>query len=214
MNRYQSFCISFGALVYRSFLNTIRNPLIVKSRIFQTIILSLFVGGLYFQIEDEYFTNGLPNSNWLSMLGFLFFFSMNNLMTSLTPVSLTFPSERDVFLKEQGSRMYGVNSYFFSRNVIEIPYLIIIPMIASLILYWMVGLSSTARQFFEFYFIAFLISFAGNSLGLLIGSIFSDTKLVSAATPTVILPFVLFSGFFKTEMICLFGLVGFNTFLQ
>jgi ABC-type multidrug transport system permease subunit len=43
------------------------------------------------------------------------------------------------------------------------------------------------------------VSFAGNSLGLLIGSLVSDAKSISAALPMVILPFILFSGFFKNR---------------
>jgi ATP-binding cassette subfamily G (WHITE) protein 2 len=63
----------------------------------------------------------------------------------------------------------------------------------------MVGLYNTAGQFFIFYFIFFLISFAGNSLGLLLGSAVSDAKLITVLTPVMILPFVLFSGFFKNR---------------
>jgi ATP-binding cassette subfamily G (WHITE) protein 2 len=69
----------------------------------------------------------------------------------------------------------------------------------AVILYWMVGLYNTAGQFFIFYFIFFLISFAGNSLGLLLGSAVSDAKLITVLTPVMILPFVLFSGFFKNR---------------
>lgn len=43
------------------------------------------------------------------------------------------------------------------------------------------------------------MSFAGNSLGLLIGSLVSDAKSISAALPMVNLPFILFSGFFKNR---------------
>lgn len=64
-------------------------------------------------------------------------------------------------------------------------------------MYWFVGLSSTAAQFFTFYLVCYLISFAGMSLGLLLGSMVPDEKSVSALTPMVLLPFFLFSGLFK-----------------
>lgn len=63
----------------------------------------------------------------------------------------------------------------------------------------MVGLASTPQQFFIFYLISFLVSFAGNSLGLLIGSLSSDPKQVSAIIPVLLVPFILFSGFFKNR---------------
>ena len=44
-----------------------------------------------------------------------------------------------------------------------------------------------------------LLGLCGNSLGLLIGSILTDAKTVSTASSSVILPFALFSGFFKNS---------------
>lgn len=169
--------------------------MLVKSRLMQTIIMGLYVGGLFFADGGNY----LKTSRWMSISGFFFFLSITNLMQSLAPVTLIFPTERAVFLKEESSRLYTVFPYFLSRNLIEIPYLILTPLLFNLIIYWMVGLANTAEQFFIFYLISFFINFAGNSLGLLLGSVIPDAKAVSAATPIVLLPFVLFSGFFKNR---------------
>jgi ABC-type multidrug transport system permease subunit len=73
------------------------------------------------------------------------------------------------------------------------------PMISTLILYWMIGLSNTAEQFFTFYFVLFLVGFAGSSVGLLLGSLIKDAKLVADSISLVIVPFVLFSGFVKNR---------------
>jgi ABC-type multidrug transport system permease subunit len=64
-------------------------------------------------------------------------------------------------------------------------------------MYWFVGLSSTPGQFFIFYLIAYLLTVNGISLGLMLGSMIQDQKSVSVVTPIIIIPFVLFSGFFK-----------------
>ena len=123
--------------------------------------------------------------------------NINFLMSALSPLALNFPLERIVFLKEENSRLYGVLPYFLSRSAIEIPYLLIMPLFFVLIFYWMVGLSSTAEQFFLMYLISFLMNLCGNSLGLLLGSVITDAKSVSAAIPIVLLPFILFAGLFK-----------------
>jgi ABC-type multidrug transport system permease subunit len=86
-----------------------------------------------------------------------------------------------------------------SRNTVEIPYALIFPALQSLIMYWFVGLHSTAGQFFTFYLIILLINFCGMSLGLLVGSSVKDARNVSAVTPALVLPFVLFSGYFKNQ---------------
>ena len=120
-------------------------------------------------------------------------------MSSLSPVAIVFPKERVVFLKEEGARLYNTAMFYLSRTIVELPFLIFIPLLMAVILYWMIGLSNTAEQFFIFYFIFFLISFAGNSLGLLLGCSISDAKLITVLMPIVILPFVLFSGFYKNR---------------
>jgi ATP-binding cassette subfamily G (WHITE) protein 2 len=145
--------------------------MILKSKIFQSIFLALYTGGLYFNSGNGDYTN---NITWSTMSGYFFFLSIACVMGSLSPVALVFPSEREVFLKEENSRLYGVVAYFLSRNFIEIPYLIFLPLIFILIIYWMVGQASTAEQFFIFYLICFVTNFSGSSLGLFIGSILRD----------------------------------------
>ena len=119
--------------------------------------------------------------------------------SALTPVQLVFPMDRTVFLKEESAKLYSTFAYFMSRNIIEIPYSIIFPLLQTLILYWFVGLTSTVHQFFIFYLVGYLVTLNGVSLGLVLGSIISDAKSVSAITPIIVIPFILFSGFFKNS---------------
>ena len=118
-------------------------------------------------------------------------------MEALIPTATSFPFERDVFLKEENNRLYSVFPYFISKCILYIPYTIVIPIIYSLIIYWMVDLSSTAEQFFLFYLTVCMVSLSGNSIGLLIGSLVDSAKSVSIATTLFFLPFILVSGFFK-----------------
>jgi hypothetical protein len=82
--------------VYRNLLTTVRNPILVKSRFLQTIFLSLYVGGIYWNIGGKDYQN---THIWTSITGLLFFLCINSLMMSLAPIALTFPLERDVFLR-------------------------------------------------------------------------------------------------------------------
>lgn len=158
---------SFRVLVERDVRNIVRNPMMIKSRLFQTVVLFIYASGLYSKFRDDY----TDRINWSSVTGFFFFLALNGVFIAMVPVTLVFPKDRDVFLKEEGAKLYGVTAYFLSRNIVEIPYAFIFPMIQSLIIYWFVGLSSTAVQFFTFYFIIFLTNFSGMSMGLLLGSL-------------------------------------------
>lgn len=44
-----------------------------------------------------------------------------------------------------------------------------------------------------------MISLVGNSLGLIIGSAFSDTKVAAGMMPACVVPFMLFGGFFANR---------------
>lgn len=63
----------------------------------------------------------------------------------------------------------------------------------------MIDMGFTAGQFFLHCLIFALMSFCGSALGLLIGSVILDPKSVSAFVPVILLPIILFSGFFKNR---------------
>lgn len=97
------FCQKLGAILKRDVLNMMRNPLVIKARIMQTIFLGLFVGGVYFGTDkrDQYVVqaNGPDGANseliagtdFYTLTGLLFFLSISGMMTALSPVSIVFP---------------------------------------------------------------------------------------------------------------------------
>lgn len=170
--------------------------MLLRSKVFQGIFISLFIGGLFFDIGESDYTK---RNMWNSITGFLFFITISGLMSFLSPITLTFPSEREVFFKEQDSKMYGTAQYFIARNITEIPELILIPLLNTSIYYFMIGLAPTGGQFFLHYLISLLMGLSGSSLGLFLGSVILDEKSISAIVPIVMLPITLFSGFFKNR---------------
>ena len=127
----------------------------------------------------------------------MFFINISFLFAIMSPTALVFPKERQVFLKEEGSKLYSALSYFISRSTIEAGYILILPTIFLNAFYWLIGLAATTEQFFLFYFMGILIAFCGNSLGLLLGCIIEDEKSVGAVMPLVLIPFIVLSGYFK-----------------
>ncbi len=75
-----SWFTQMGALVLRNYYNTIRNPHLLQARVLQTIILSLFVGGIYFDAGEGNYTD---TNDFRTITGFLFFQSVNFLFLSL-----------------------------------------------------------------------------------------------------------------------------------
>ena len=96
-------------------------------------------------------------------MGALFFFAINQTMLNFMGTVTVFSDERPVFLREQANKVYSVFPYYITKVMVDMPPMIIVPMILSLITYWGVGFENTAEQFFKFYLISFLLGFTSTS---------------------------------------------------
>jgi len=186
-NQKQSkFCYETSEVAKRAALNFRRNPVLLRARIIQTAFIAFLTCALYFQLSDD------PNNirNISNRNGALFFLTISQFMTSMSSVLLTFPTERAVFLKENGAGMYSVSAYFFGRSATELPFVTLFPFIFSCIVYWIVGFNNTnPGKFFIFALFNVLQSLAGNAVGLMTGCMFNDPKVASGIAPMAIMPF-------------------------
>lgn len=121
-------------------------------------------------------------------------------MSTLGQSVLVFPEERAVFLKEENSKLYTTLSYFIGRTLVDLPILLITPIIFSAVIYWMVGLDDTpSSKFFIFMIVALTQALNGDSFGLMVGSMFVSSVLASALVNIMIMPFMLFSGMYANR---------------
>lgn len=136
--------------------------------------------------------NGIINRN-----GALFYINISVAFSATQNIVLIFPDERPVFLREVNGGMYSVSAYFFAKIVSEFPLSVIIPILYSVICYFAIGLNTaSASKFFMFAFILFMLYAAAGAYGLILSVLFSDIALAISLTPVVIIPFMLFAGFF------------------
>jgi len=80
--------------------------------------------------------------------------------------------------------------------VSEIPFSIMIPSLFGIICYYAVGLRPEASNFFLYLLILILIYNAFSGYSLIISASFSNKQLAVTLTPVLIVPFMLFAGFF------------------
>jgi len=112
-------------------------------------------------------------------------------------VILIFPDERPVFLREANNNMYSVSAYFWAKIISEFPSSTLTPIIFGSIVYYAIGFNTDeAYKFPCFLAILFLIYNASSGYALIIGTCFSDKQLAVTLTPVLIIPFMLFAGFF------------------
>jgi ABC-type multidrug transport system permease subunit len=143
------------------------------------------------ETEGQYYTGIFQN-----IQGSLFFMTMNITMNAIQNVILIFPDERPVFLREVNNNMYKVGPYFWAKVSSELPFSILMPSVFGCITYFSVGLNNTAGHFFMFLLTLILIYNAASGYSLIISAIFSNKQVAVTLTPVLIVPFMLFAGFF------------------
>jgi hypothetical protein len=111
-------------------------------------------------------------SEAISLCSGLFFVAVSMIFGHMMPTILTFQTERPVFLREQANRMYNVVPYYFGKVIVDMPIVGLCSMIFVCMLYFGVGLTVTANQFFIFFAACYLTGEVASSLGYFVSSIF------------------------------------------
>ncbi|KAI8924870.1 P-loop containing nucleoside triphosphate hydrolase protein [Entophlyctis helioformis] len=185
------FSTQLSFLFKRTGRNALRNPLIMKAKVAQTIILSMIIGLVYLRTDLR--TGYAAHQN---RQGFLFFLVINNVMSSTMGVLSIFAGEKQVFMREYGAGYYNLMPFFLSKIGVEMPTFIVLPWLQTLLLYWMVGLQSVGSKFMIVGFTVMLSSLCGFSLGIFFACVMRTLEIALGAAPLVLMPLTLLSGLF------------------
>lgn len=194
-NPYKAtWCGQFRALLWRSFITNSREPMITRIKLSQTITVALLLGIVYWSQPNEqgqYDQKAIMNIN-----GAIFILIINLTFMNIFSVVNTFCSELSIFLREHNDGMYRVDTYFLSKQAAELPFQILMPTVLVMILYQMIGFNSSMESYLLFLFVSNLIANCGISFGYMISCMSSSTKMAIALSSPLILPLLLFGGFF------------------
>lgn len=176
----------------RALNNFIRNPALFKARLGTGIILALIMGLLYLRLDKD-------QTSINSRIGAQFFIAINNLFGAVMPTLSVFALEKVVFRREYGTGMYTLPSYFLSKIVVESLLSVFVSIIASTIVYFLIGYQETGTKWFIYTAANAVETLVGNVAGLAFGAMFDDAQKALAVVPLLILPMMLFSGYFQNN---------------
>lgn len=119
-----------------------------------------------------------------------FFNLLNVSFNELYGVLGVFPMERAVFLRERDSGDYSVSAYYIGKQVAELPFQLLFPIVGGTIIYWMVGLQAVWYKFFTFLGLMSLVGMWATSMGFLLSA---GTSVVAAGAlgPSTLSPLLL-----------------------
>ena len=177
-------------LFQREVTNFGRNKHALKARTAMTCAISIFIGILFFDVAQTDFTEFI---NIQSSFGALLMSLLANVFATTLPSLLVFPSERPVFLREYSTNHYSVGAYFMSRLSMEFIVTAIQVTVSSIITYFCVGFDG---NFGTYYLVMYAMAMASTALGVLLGSSAEDPNTAMELLPGIIMPQILFAGFF------------------
>ncbi|XP_077998523.1 uncharacterized protein LOC144451525 [Glandiceps talaboti] len=175
-------------LTVRSFKQS-RGSLLGKVRYIECILTSIVIALIWWQLdyseESIYARQGL----------LIFFFPYWCFAITLIAL-LVFPSEKTVIFKERSAGMYRLSAYYLAKLTSELPLVILLPTVSTIIVYWSTGLNQSPGAFFGSWSLIMLTIIASQSVGQTIGIIWMDFDKALSTAAVYILGCLMLAGFY------------------
>jgi ATP-binding cassette subfamily G (WHITE) protein 1/ATP-binding cassette subfamily G (WHITE) protein 2 len=179
----------FRLLFARGTVNLFREPALLKARLFQAIAISLMAGLIWLRLDKS-------QAGAADRYSSIFFVLTSAVFGALNGPTFVFPSERGVYFREKSSNMYSSLIYYLSKFLVELPSNIIFPFISTTIVYFMIGFNDHPIPWLVMCGFSMLLNMVGHAVGMFLTCVILDTGLVIKIQPLIVLPLMIFSGFF------------------
>ena len=162
------------ALLHRSFIKSYRDVVAYGIRFAMYIGLAIMMGTVWLRLPTTQSSIG-PFTNAI-FFGSAF---MSFMAVAYVPAFL---EDRATFIKERANGLYGATPFMVANFLIGLPYLFLISLIFSLIAYFLTNFRPTGAAFFTWVMWLFLDLLAGESLVVLMSSLFPNFVIALALT--------------------------------
>ncbi|KXG48696.1 ABC-2 type transporter [Penicillium griseofulvum] len=167
------FRVTFPLVLHRSVINFWRQPPLVMARSMQIPGIAIIMALFFAPLKNDY-------AAVQSRMGFIQEFAALYFVGKFTPFSpgmlqniAIYPSERDVFYREEADNCYTASTFILSYTAIEIPFEIISSLIFGALAAFADNLQRTVTMFLISAFNCFCIISCGESVGIMFCTLFS-----------------------------------------
>eukprot|EP01127_Copromyxa_protea_P019219 TRINITY_DN6182_c0_g1_i1.p1 TRINITY_DN6182_c0_g1~~TRINITY_DN6182_c0_g1_i1.p1 ORF type:complete len:624 (-),score=96.66 TRINITY_DN6182_c0_g1_i1:165-2036(-) len=181
----KQFCVLFE----RSFQEQYRKYDVILVQVLQAILMAVLIGTAFLKVGN--FQSSIRPRNAV-----LFFCCINQGMFGALIVINSFPGERMLILRERMAGTYYASAYFVAKTLAEGVTQLLVPVIFSIIVYFLIGFQHDALKFFVFMFFMILCNFAAVALATTIAAFGRTTDMAVTVLPLVLEVCRLFGGFF------------------
>lgn len=179
----------FILLSGRAFRNLVREPALLRARAFQAIVIAVLAGLIWLRLKKT-------QAGAADRFSSLFFILTSNVFGALNGPTFVFPSERGVFFREKSSNMYSTGIYYLTKYFSELPSNLFFPILSTTICYFMIGYNDHPVPWIVVCVFSILLGIVGHAVGMFLTCAILDTGIVIKIQPLIVLPLMIFSGFF------------------
>lgn len=182
-----SFITQFYWLAWRNYKQS-KSRIISKFEIARAVILSIFLGLLYFQLERT------EDKVWEHKA--LFFFLVTHwTFQPLLEAVLSFPNEREILYKERAAGYYRLSAYYLAKIISEAPLTLVLPIFSFFVISMFAGFYRPGILFASMAVIVFH-AILSQGFGILFSVIFLDIQWALTFSTIFTVINMLVAGFF------------------
>ncbi|KAL3111370.1 hypothetical protein niasHT_019600 [Heterodera trifolii] len=165
------------SLLKRSLIDNWRNPGLTRAKLFQKLIMGVFIGLLYMNTQ----LNGVGVGN---LNGAMFYIIAELTYSTLFGVLTFFPADFPLLAREYHDGLYCSGAYFVARSASYLPLFTIDGILMVTIAYWLIGLVPTVGRFLITLGISFLVEQSAVAFGVMLSAVCPSYPVaVSVAGP-------------------------------
>ncbi|KAL2223218.1 P-loop containing nucleoside triphosphate hydrolase protein [Thermoascus aurantiacus ATCC 26904] len=172
------FRVTFPLVLHRSAINFWRQPPLVMARTMQIVGISIIMALFFAPLKNDY-------EAVQSRMGFVQEFAALYFVGMLQNVAI-YPSERDVFCREEADNCYSAETFILQYTTLEVPFEIVSSLAFGAITAYAANLERTVKMFFISAFNCFCIINCGESVGIMFCTFFSHVGFSVNLTSVVL----------------------------
>jgi hypothetical protein len=178
LNKDKPVFVALIIVLRRAFMNLIRQPLLLSSRVSQGLSYALILCAFYAPLGSNQAAvqNIIGNLHELTAICFI------GMLTCIA----VFPLERDVFYREYMDGGYSSMAFLLSYYILSLPTLLFSSIIVSVLVTYAIGLNGSLYGFLIFTYVIGCFLFVGECIGVIFSAIFLNVGVSVNAMSLVI----------------------------
>lgn len=188
----KSFLVTYFILLYRGFVNLMRQPALLLNRVSQCIFYALILACFYAPLGDD-------QVSIQNRIGLLYELTPLSFIGMLNCIAI-FPTERGIFFREYVDGYYPAFAFIAAYFTIALPIMFLGAIGIAILVTYATGLAVDVASFIKFAYVIFLFVATGESVGVAFCMAFDEIGFAVNIMSAIFSLFSITAGFISLNM--------------